>query len=142
MRKVRVGIDVGGTHTKAVAIDNKNNEIIGIGSVKTSHDDKRGVAQGVINAFNRCLDDNGISPDEVVFIAHSTTQATNALLEGDVAKVGIIGMGEGGLGSFLSKRNTNLKDIDLDNGKKINVISKFVKNDNVDTKNIDNIINK
>ena len=28
-RKVRVGIDVGGTHTKAVALDNETNEIVG-----------------------------------------------------------------------------------------------------------------
>lgn len=33
--KVRVGIDVGGTHTKAVAIDNHTHEIIGKSSVKT-----------------------------------------------------------------------------------------------------------
>ena len=35
-RQVRVGIDVGGTHTKAVAIDNATYQIIGIGSVKTT----------------------------------------------------------------------------------------------------------
>ena len=42
-RKVRMGIDVGGTHTKAVAIDNETHEIIGKSSVKTTHDDKAGV---------------------------------------------------------------------------------------------------
>ena len=46
-RKVRMGIDVGGTHTKAVAIDNATHEIIGKSSVKTTHDDKAGVAAGV-----------------------------------------------------------------------------------------------
>ena len=87
-RKVRVGIDVGGTHTKAVALDNETNEIVGESIVMTSHDDELGVAAGVIECFQNCLSENGIAPEDVVFIAHSTTQATNALIEGDVAKVG------------------------------------------------------
>ena len=53
-RKIRVGIDVGGTHTKAVAIDNDTNEIIGEGIVMTSHDDPElGVAKGVIECFEK-----------------------------------------------------------------------------------------
>lgn len=109
-RQVRVGIDVGGTHTKAVAIDNETYEIIGIGSVKTTHDHAEGVSAGVVEAFKKCLTDNDISPEEVSFIAHSTTQATNALLEGDVAVTGVIGMGS----SFLAKRQSRIDDIILD----------------------------
>ena len=90
-RQVRMGIDVGGTHTKAVAIDNATQKIIGKASVKTTHDDEYGVAAGVVQAFQKCMTEHKIAPEEVIFVAHSTTQATNALVEGDVAKVGIIG---------------------------------------------------
>ncbi|MDR2976594.1 MAG: hydantoinase/oxoprolinase family protein [Streptococcaceae bacterium] len=123
-RAIRVGIDVGGTHTKAVAIDNDTFDIVGIGSVKTTHDDPRGVSAGVIEAFKKCLDDNGIRPEEVTFIAHSTTQATNALLEGDVAKIGVIGMGS----SFLAKKQSVIKDIILDEtGKrKIETVNSYI----------------
>ena len=57
-RSVRMGIDVGGTHTKAVAIDNATHEIIGKSSVKTTHDDPRGVAAGVVKSFENCLNEN------------------------------------------------------------------------------------
>ena len=125
-RMVRMGIDVGGTHTKAVAIDNETHEIIGKSSVKTTHDDQRGVAAGVVKCFKNCLTENDISPDDVVFVAHSTTQATNALIEGDVAKVGLIGMAKGGLEGFLAKKQTNLANIDLGNNKEINIINTFI----------------
>ena len=126
-RAIRIGIDVGGTHTKAVAIDNSTNRIVGKGSVMTTHFAKEGVAKGVVDSFQKCLEENNIQPDEVIFIAHSTTQATNALLEGDVAKVGVIGIGKGGLESFLTKRQTKIPDIDLGTGKFIHIDSHFIK---------------
>ena len=125
-RTVRMGIDVGGTHTKAVAIDNATHEIIGKSSVKTTHDDPRGVAAGVVKSFENCLRENNIAPEDVVFVAHSTTQATNALIEGDVAVVGVVGMAKGGFESFLAKRQTRLDDIDLGSGKHIHIVNTFL----------------
>ncbi|HET7578952.1 MAG TPA: hydantoinase/oxoprolinase family protein, partial [Bacillales bacterium] len=127
-RAIRVGIDVGGTFTKAVAIDNETHEIVGKSSVMTTHDDELGVAAGVVQTFQNCLGENNISPDEVIFIAHSTTQATNALLEGDVAHVGVLGMGKGGLEGILAKKQTKIKDIPLGTGKYIKTSHTYRKN--------------
>lgn len=140
-RGIRVGIDVGGTHTKAVALDNETHEIIGQSVVMTTHDHEMGVAAGVIECFENCLTKNNIDPNDVVFIAHSTTQATNALLEGDVANVGIIGMGGGGLEGFLAKKQSNIPDIDLGTGRKIHICHTFLKLKNVCEKNIETEIN-
>lgn len=126
-RSVRMGIDVGGTHTKAVALDNDTHEIIGKVQVKTSHDHPKGVAAGIVESFQQCMDENGIAPEDVVFVAHSTTQATNALVEGDVAKVGVIGMSKGGIEGFLSKRQTRLDNIELEEKKQIEIVNEFIK---------------
>ena len=125
-RQVRMGIDVGGTHTKAVAIDNATQKIIGKASVKTTHDDEYGVAAGVVQAFQKCMEQHGIAPEEVIFVAHSTTQATNALVEGDVAKVGIIGTSEGGIQGLLAKIQMKLGNIDLGNGRKIEIVNRYI----------------
>lgn len=128
-RSVRMGIDVGGTYTKCVALDNLTHKIIGKNEVKTTHDDPRGVAAGVVASFRNCLAENDIAPEDVVFVAHSTTQATNAFIEGDVASVGIVGVAGGGLEGLLAKRQLNLGDIMLDEevGRKIPVTSTFIK---------------
>jgi len=139
-KKIRVGIDVGGTHTKAVALDNETHEIVGESVVMTTHDHPMGVAAGVIECFENVLTKNNIDPANVVFIAHSTTQATNALLEGDVAKVGIIGMGAGGIEGFLAKRQSNIPDIDLGTGRKIHTCHTYLKNKDCTEKNIENQI--
>lgn len=149
-RQVRMGIDVGGTHTKAVAIDNDTHEVIGKSSVKTTHDDPQGVAAGVVASFQNCLKENNIDPKDVVFVAHSTTQATNALIEGDVAKVGIIGIANGLFEGFFAKGQTRISDIDLGSGKWIRTVNTYVnlkklhsveKKGQADNYNINTIIN-
>ncbi|MGN1027499.1 MAG: hydantoinase/oxoprolinase family protein [Faecousia sp.] len=114
--KVRIGIDVGGTFTDAVAISNDTYEILGTVKVPTTHKDPRGVAAGIIQALHKVLEACSIDAEDVCFIAHGTTQATNALLEGDVAKVGIITIGSG-LQGAKSKSDTKVDNIELAAGK-------------------------
>lgn len=147
-RAVRMGIDVGGTYTKCVAMDNETHEIIGKNEVKTTHDDENGVAAGVVQSFKNCMRENGIAPEDVVFVAHSTTQATNAFIEGDVANVGIVGVAGGGLEGFLAKRQLALKDIVLDEkvGRMIKVFNTFIKKkmltEDLINQNIDDLLNQ
>lgn len=124
-RKVRIGIDVGGTFTDAVVVDNETYEVIAKEKVPTTHHAERGVAQGIIEAINKVLTNNQISPDQVIFIAHGTTQATNALLEGDVARVGIIGMGSG-LEAERSRKETTVGNIELAPGKYLYTDHEFI----------------
>jgi N-methylhydantoinase A len=94
-RRIRLGIDVGGTFTKAVAIDVVAGKILGSIAVHTTHSSEQGVSTGILTALNRLIEKYMIQDSEIELISHSTTQAVNALLEGDTAKVGIIGMGVG-----------------------------------------------
>ncbi|MDQ2857464.1 MAG: hydantoinase/oxoprolinase, partial [Candidatus Eremiobacteraeota bacterium] len=89
---LRVGIDVGGTFTDVVVVDAATRSIVARVKVPTTHDAPEGVAAGIVTGLSRALESPGVDPARIAFIAHSTTQATNALLEGDVAKVGIVGL--------------------------------------------------
>jgi N-methylhydantoinase A/oxoprolinase/acetone carboxylase beta subunit len=93
--RIRVGIDVGGTFTDAVAIDADTLALIGQAKVRTTHRDQDGVARGIVQALEELLTTIGADPADIGFLAHGTTQATNALLEGDVATVGVVGAGRG-----------------------------------------------
>jgi N-methylhydantoinase A len=112
--KVRVGIDVGGTFTDVVAIDAATRELLGRVKVPTTHDAPDGVAAGVIAGIERMLADSAIDSGDVAFIAHSTTQATNALLEGDLARVGVLGLLDGL--AWLSRRQMRFGAVPLESG--------------------------
>ena len=110
--KVRIGIDVGGTFTDAVAINNDTYELIGSVKTPTTHSAREGVAAGIVQVLHRVMEQYHIAPEDVNFIAHGTTQATNALLEGDVAKVGVVTLGQG-LEGAKSKSDTSIGSIEL-----------------------------
>jgi len=133
---VRIGIDVGGTFTKAVALDNSSLAIIGKASTLTTHRAPEGVAAGVIKVFHDVLEQSRIEPRAVRFAAHSTTQATNAVLEGDVAPVGIFGMGRGWLQGRLARWQTNIGPIALAPGKILTTYHAFLPSADVNTERV------
>ncbi|MEV7141405.1 hydantoinase/oxoprolinase family protein [Streptomyces tauricus] len=116
--RIRVGIDVGGTFTDAVAVDATTLSLLGQVKVPTSHHHEDGVAHGIVEALDRLLQQVGRDPADVAFLAHGTTQATNALLEGDVATVGLIGIGTGP-GAVLTRRLAALGRLELAPGKRL-----------------------
>jgi N-methylhydantoinase A len=124
-RLYRIGIDVGGTFTKAVLIDNATHEVVGRCSVLTTHADPRGVAAGVVEVFRNVLENSQVDPADVIFLAHSTTQATNALLEGDVARVGVVGMATR-VESVLARGQSNIRDIELAPGRHLRPVNRFI----------------
>lgn len=128
--KVRIGIDVGGTFTDAVAVNSETYELIGAVKMPTTHTAKEGVAAGIIQVLERIMKEYNISPEDVAFIAHGTTQATNALLEGDVAQVGILTLGSGMEGA-KARMDTNMGSIPLAGGSKsITPVNVFVNTGN------------
>ena len=90
---IRIGVDVGGTFTKAVAIETAPLKLLAHTAVPTSHAAAAGVAEGVADALRTLLAELGDDRGRVALVAFSTTQAMNALLEGDVGRVGILGIG-------------------------------------------------
>lgn len=115
-RRIRIGIDVGGTFTDAVAVDARTFELLGKVKVPTSHDHPDGVAHGILAALEELRARTGVDAKDVSFLAHGTTQATNALLEGDVAVVGIAGIGTG-FDSWATGRLRSLRKLELAPGR-------------------------
>lgn len=124
-KKYRIGIDVGGTFTDAAVIDNDSFALIAKKKIPTTHHHANGVSHGIITIIHQILAENNISPQEVSFIAHGTTQATNALLEGDVARVGIIAMGSG-LEGKSARKEARIEDIPLAEGKFLHTFNTFL----------------
>jgi N-methylhydantoinase A len=124
-RRIRIGIDVGGTFTKAIALDMTQNKIIGKITIPTTHSSSEGVSTGIVNALTTLMQKHAIEGSNIELISHSSTQAVNALLEGDTAIVGIIGMGVALEKSSIIKR-TNIRDVKLAPNKYLRTCYRFL----------------
>lgn len=119
---VRVGVDVGGTFTKAVACDAETGAVLARGVVPTSHTAPNGVAEGVVDALGRAVS-GVVGP--VALVAHSTTQAVNALLEGDTSAVGILGIGRRP-DLRRARQRTRVGEVRLAPGRTLRTIHEFL----------------
>lgn len=72
---MRIGIDVGGTHTDAVLL--ANNEVVASTKALTTAD----VLTGITNALDTILKETGVSEDQIEAMMIGTTQFTNAVVE-------------------------------------------------------------
>lgn len=120
---VRVGVDVGGTFTKAVAYDTDAGAVIAQSIVPTTHDHLQGVAAGVVDVVTRLA--SQVGAERVELVTHSTTQAVNALLEGDVATVGMIGMARAPDLRKARRRSSDIR-IELSAGRTLKTVSEFL----------------
>ena len=82
----RLGVDVGGTFTDLLLINESNGETH-TAKVPSTPDDS---SVGVLNGIARICDESGIDPKQINRVMHGTTVATNAVLTGKGAKVGLV----------------------------------------------------
>jgi len=136
MASYRIGIDVGGTFTHAVALEVPGLGLVAQAKVPTTHRAARGVAEGVVDALRELLTESEVSPGSVGFLAYSTTQVTNALLEGDLAPVGILAMGSG-LEGKRAARETQVGEIELAPGRQLRTIHTFLDGATLDESAVD-----
>lgn len=82
----RLGVDVGGTFTDLLLFDENSGAFWRHKTPSTPHDS----SEGILNGVHAICDTAGIKPAEIAIILHGTTVATNAVLEGKGARVGLI----------------------------------------------------
>ncbi|MER7546011.1 hydantoinase/oxoprolinase family protein [Actinomadura sp.] len=84
-RRLRIGIDTGGTFTDVVALD-EHGALVTTKTPSTPADPAEGFANGV----GKVLGLLGAGPDDVAALSHGTTVATNRLLEDRIDDLGFI----------------------------------------------------
>ncbi|MBZ8118002.1 hydantoinase/oxoprolinase family protein [Roseovarius sp. LXJ103] len=86
---ILLGVDTGGTYTDAVLIRDEQEVIASAKSLTTRHD----LAIGIGGAVAAVLEQSGVAPGEIALASLSTTLATNALVEGQGGRVGLVYIG-------------------------------------------------
>lgn len=82
----RIGIDIGGTFTDAIVINEATGEIF-IDKVTST---PRDPSIGFLQATNRILERNELDPSSIAYLVHGTTVATNAIIENTLARSAFI----------------------------------------------------
>ena len=82
----RLGVDVGGTFTDLLLFNQQDGSFFRHKTPSTPHDS----SEGILNGLGAICEKAGITPADIEFFLHGTTVATNAVLEGKGARVGLI----------------------------------------------------
>ncbi len=82
----RLGVDVGGTFTDLLLIDESNGRTFRAKVPSTPEDSSK----GVLNGIARVCSQNGIDPSRIHQVMHGTTVATNTVLTSSGARVGLV----------------------------------------------------
>ena len=82
----RLGVDVGGTFTDVLLIDEASGVFHTVKVPSTPQDSSQGVLQGIEQVCAQA----GIALDAVAQVMHGTTVATNTVLTGSGARVGLV----------------------------------------------------
>ena len=82
----RLGVDVGGTFTDLLLFDEATGAFWRHKTPSTPHDSSEGILTGVTAICEKA----GVDAREIEYFLHGTTVATNAMLEGKGARVGLI----------------------------------------------------
>src|SRR5699024_4444183 len=72
----KVGVDVGGTNTDTVILDQNNNTIIAVKSPTTED-----VQTGILNSLTKAIETSNIDKKLISFVSLGTTHATNAIIQ-------------------------------------------------------------
>lgn len=87
--KYRIGIDVGGTHTDAVILNQQQELVVKVKAATTED-----IGTGIKKAIAACMEQSGIDPVQVTHAMLGTTHCTNAIVERHgLSRIGVLRIG-------------------------------------------------